>query len=85
MPLNTNDPYNVNAIGPQFIHQRSTNMPSFNSSIGNQYSYYRGNLTSSYQYIQPNTDEPRSTTSTRFLSYSANQRPVTHADYSDNL
>jgi len=50
MTQNTNDPYNVNAIGPEFISLRTANAPSFNNSIGKQSSYYRCNLTSSYQY-----------------------------------
>jgi len=72
MPENTNNYYNVNAIGPEFIPQQTTNMPTFNSSIGNQSSYYKSNLTSLYQYNQPNTDESNSSTSTRFPTYSAN-------------
>jgi len=83
MPPKINDPYNSNAIGLEFIPQQNVNMSGFNTGIGNQPSYYRSNFTSSYQYNQPNTDESLPTMSSRFPTYSDNQRPLTYADYRD--
>jgi len=73
----------VNAIGPEFIPQQTANMSSFNTGIGNQTSYYRSNITSSYQFNQPTYDESQSSMFSRFPIYPANQRPLTYADYRD--